>query len=363
MSLDRVRHLLAVSSCKGGVGKSTVAVNLACALRAAGRTVGLFDADVHGPSLPTMIDAGPDFAGLRQGADGIEPVRARGLALMSFGWVPQQDGGEGRAAIMRGPMVSGVVNQLLTETAWGALDILVIDLPPGTGDIQLTLAQIAKLSGAVIVSTPQKLAYVDVEKGVEMFARLSIPSLALVENMSWFRCGACGEQQPLFGSGAGDRLAEQLGLDLVKLPLVPEVAAHGDSGTPFFDANADHEVGGVYQRLATKVWDALEQLANDKTPAPSLEYNVGQDMILKFEGREFEFPPADLRRACRCAHCVNEMTGQPVLDPAQVPEEIYPTNISPMGNYAVAVEWSETVAGCARSIFPYEFLRARYAAD
>ena len=181
--LSQVRHIIAVASCKGGVGKSTVAVNLAFTLSRMGAAVGIFDADVYGPSLPTLVNA--PFHGLFQDGDSIIPVEHDGVKLMSFAYAAAPQG-EGRPAIMRGPMVSQVINQLLTGTGWGELDYLILDMPPGTGDIQLTVAQLVPMSAAVIVTTPQQISFVDVVKGVEMFDQLKIPTIAVVENMSYF---------------------------------------------------------------------------------------------------------------------------------------------------------------------------------
>jgi len=343
--LARVNHVLAVSSCKGGVGKSTVAVNLAYAMAGQGLRVGIFDADVYGPSLPTMVhpDKGVD---LYKDGEFIVPLEAFGVKLMSFGWVP----GGGGAAIMRGPRVSGVVSQLLTETDWGELDVLVIDYPPGTGDIQLTLGQSLKMSGAVVVTTPQKLALVDVEKGIEMFGKLEVPTLGIVENMSYFQCGDCGTRTRLFGEGASAALAERFGIERrFELPLDPALSERGDAGRPLVLDTPGHP----FFAIASEVYAALEEQASAANAAPQLSYDVGGNMLLTLaDGSECEFTPAALRRACGCAHCVDENTGAQLLEPSSVNEDIYPTKIQPMGNYAIAVEWSEANGKCQRSIFP-----------
>lgn len=345
--LRQVTHLLAVSSCKGGVGKSTTAVNLACALAQTGRKTGIFDADIYGPSLPTMVTPEEDELYGEEGM--VLPMNAHGLKMMSFGWVPTGAGGGGaNAAIMRGPMVTQIVNQLLTGTAWGELDVLVIDFPPGTGDIQLTLGQIANLTGAVIVTTPQNLSYVDVVKGIQMFEKLSVPVLAAVENMSTFTCDGCDKVHRPFGEGAKKRLIADYGFEhILELPIDPALSRHGDEGIPFVIANPDHPVSQSFRELATEAWTRLESVNDGQT---ELVYNVGQSMMLVLpDGTELECEPADLRRACRCAHCVEEMTGRQILDPASVPDTIYPNKVRPMGNYAAAVEWSDG----HESIYPF----------
>lgn len=348
--LANVTHVLAVSSCKGGVGKSTVAVNLAFAMAGKGLRVGLFDADVYGPSLPTMVRP-RDTELYKEGAF-IVPLEAHGVKLMSFGWVP----GAGGAAIMRGPRVSGVVSQLLLETGWGDLDVLLVDYPPGTGDIQLTLGQSLQMSAAVVVTTPQRLALVDVEKGIEMFAKLHVPTLAIVENMSYFACPDCGSKTRLFGEGASEALCRQFGIERrYELPIDPAFSAGGDNGRPPVLDRPEHP----FFDIAAEIHEALETLATEVSP--TLAYDVGGNMILTLpDGSEREIPPATLRRACTCAYCVDENTGAALLDPTTISEDIYPTAIEPMGNYAVAVEWSENVGKCPRSIFPMDHLVAQF---
>mmetsp|Transcript_78124 Transcript_78124/g.108058 ORF Transcript_78124/g.108058 Transcript_78124/m.108058 type:complete len:247 (+) Transcript_78124:402-1142(+) len=228
--LKSVKNILAVSSCKGGVGKSTVAVNLAYSMHKQGVKVGIFDADLYGPSLPTMIS--PDSAQIYQDTEDpnkIAPVEFNGVKTMSYGFAAQN-----KTAIMRGPMASNLVSQLVGQTNWGDLDYLVVDFPPGTGDIQLTLGQELSLSAAVIVTTPQKLAYVDVIKGIEMFDTLKVPTIAVVENMAYYRCSSCEEKRRIFGAGYTNQLKTNFGIkSSFEVPIMEEIALMSDSGTPF----------------------------------------------------------------------------------------------------------------------------------
>jgi Mrp family chromosome partitioning ATPase/DUF971 family protein len=353
--LDRVRHILAVSSCKGGVGKSTVAVNLAFALARRGRRVGLFDADVYGPSLPTLVRV--EEAQVYQEGEAILPLVRDGVKLMSFGFVNREE--EGRAAILRGPMVSQVVNQLLTGTDWGELDVLVIDYPPGTGDIQLTLAQIAPVRGAVIVTTPQRLSFVDVVKGIAMFDKLKAPTLTVVENMAWYQPSPDAPPVRLFGEGARARLVREYGFRTShEIPVRPEISADGDRGEPFVLARPDDPVTARFLALADEVWREMETLAAGRRTTPTLTYEVGANLVLTFpDGRKSEFSPVALRGLCRSAHRVNELTGERTERTEDIPADLYPTALRPSGNYAVAVEWSD---GKPPSLFPYDQLAAAF---
>lgn len=248
--LAGVRHVLAVASAKGGVGKSSVAVNLAIALRQAGRRVGLLDADVYGPSLPTMLGVGetPDA----DDQDGIVPVEAHGLQVVSMGLMVDP----AQAIVWRGPMVHSAVRQLLREVRWRDLEILIVDLPPGTGDAQLTLLQTVPLAGAIIVTTPQEVALADVRRGLQMFARAGVKVLGIVENMSRFVC-PCGREHDIFGAGGGRAEAARHGVPLLgEIPLEPAIRRGGDAGLPAAAA-PDGPARAAFKALAEKVGAAL----------------------------------------------------------------------------------------------------------
>ena len=251
--LSQVGSVIAVASGKGGVGKSTVAVNLAAALAASGRSVGLLDADIYGPSLPRMLGTRekPQMAN-----DKLLPLDAWGLKAISIGHVVSEE----TAMVWRGPMVLNALTQLMTQVAWPELDVMVIDLPPGTGDIQLTLAQRVRLTGAVVVSTPQDVALADVRRGVTMFSQVRVPVLGVVENMSYFTCPHCGERTEIFGHGGARREAERLGgPSLGELPLLPAIRETSDAGAPIVTSNPGSEAAKAFRRIADSVASGLGQ--------------------------------------------------------------------------------------------------------
>jgi len=246
--LDEVEHVVAVSSGKGGVGKSMVAANLAAALSDGGVRVGLLDADVYGPNIPRMFGEArrPKVTG-EKGSEMIEPLEAHGVRLMSLGFLLEED----QPAIMRGPLISGILKQFLEQVEWGALDYLVIDMPPGTGDAQLSLVQTIDVEGAVMVTTPQAMSTGDVRRGIRMFERVNTRVLGLVENMSGYTCPHCGETEEIFGSGGGAALAEEMGVPLLgKVPLDPAVRTAGDEGRPTVVSSPDSGAGRALREIA-----------------------------------------------------------------------------------------------------------------
>ncbi len=265
-AIPGIRHLIAVSSGKGGVGKSTTAVNLALALKSLGLRVAVLDADVYGPSIPKLfgLTGKPepsDAAGKK-----MKPMTRYGVEVMSIGFLVPED----TPMIWRGPMVMSALTQLLRETEWGEADVMVIDMPPGTGDVQLTLAQQTPLSGAVIVSTPQDLALIDARKGLNMFRKVNVPVIGIVENMSYFTCTKCGERHEIFGHGGAKEEAARIGAPFLgEIPLDKEVRLRSDSGEPIVATQPDALHTALYRDVARQVWASLEggQLAR---PAPRI---------------------------------------------------------------------------------------------
>jgi len=258
--LPNVKNILAIASGKGGVGKSTTAANLALALQAEGAVVGLLDADIYGPSIPRMMGV----SGKPDSTDGqhLEPKDAHGVQTMSIGFMIEED----TPMIWRGPMVTQALTQLLNETNWRALDYLVIDLPPGTGDIQLTLCQRVPVSGALIVTTPQDIALLDAKKALKMFEKVDVPVLGIVENMATHICSHCGHEEHIFGSGGGQRMAQDYDVPLLgSLPLDILIREQADGGTPTVAANPDSKVTAAYRDIARKTAAHLSLRARSKS--------------------------------------------------------------------------------------------------
>jgi ATP-binding protein involved in chromosome partitioning len=261
--LPDVGAIVAVASGKGGVGKSTTAVNLAVALASLGQQVGILDADVYGPSLPRMLGVKDKPKSLPNKK--IAPLEAHGVKVMSMGFMVPED----TAMVWRGPMVIGALEQMMREVEWGALDVLIVDMPPGTGDAQLTMAQRVPLAGVVIVSTPQDIALIDARKGMNMFAKVNVPVLGIVENMSMFICPNCGEQTDIFGHGGARAEAERLGCDFLgEIPLDVAIRITSDSGQPITASEPDGPHAAAYRDLASAVLAKIS--AATTRPAPSI---------------------------------------------------------------------------------------------
>jgi len=262
--LPDVKAIVAVASGKGGVGKSTVAVNLAVALALQGHKVGLLDADIYGPSLPRMLGLNrrPEVHG-----DKMQPLEAWGVKCMSIGFLVEEE----TPMIWRGPMVMGALEQMIGQVEWGPLDILVVDMPPGTGDAQLTMAQRVALTGAVIVSTPQDIALIDARRGVRMFERTRVPVLGLVENMSFFACPACGHTSHIFGHGGARLEAQRLGTEFLgEVPLLLDIRTASDAGTPIAAAAPESEAGKVFGAIAARVWEKVSGAGVMRSSGPRI---------------------------------------------------------------------------------------------
>jgi ATP-binding protein involved in chromosome partitioning len=264
--LPEVQAIIAVASGKGGVGKSTTAVNLALALTALGRQTGLLDAEIYGPSMRRMLGV----VGQPRSRDGVklDPIYKYGIKSMSMAFLVEEE----TPIVWRGPMVQSALEQMMRDVAWGPLDVLVVDMPPGTGDTQLTMAQRVPLAGAVIVSTPQDIALIDARKGLNMFRKVDVPVLGLIENMSYFCCPNCGHRSEIFGHGGARREAERLGMDFLgEIPLDMVIRETSDSGHPIVVAEPEGDHARAYKAIAAKVWEKIEEnLARRAASAPRI---------------------------------------------------------------------------------------------
>ena len=264
--LEGVNAIIAIASGKGGVGKSTTAVNIALAMAASGHKVGLLDADIYGPSMPRMLG----ISGQPASTDGknLEPMQNYGLKVMSIGFLVEED----TPMIWRGPMVQSALEQMMRDVNWGELDVLVVDMPPGTGDAQLTMAQRVPLTGAVIVSTPQDIALLDARKGLNMFRKVDVPVFGIIENMSYFLCPSCGERSEIFGHGGARDEAGRLGVDFLgEVPLHMDIRTTSDSGHPIVVSDPESEHAKCYQAIGDGIWDRIEStLAARQAAAPKI---------------------------------------------------------------------------------------------
>ena len=349
--LKNVKHIIAVSSCKGGVGKSSVSVNLAFALAEKGFKVGIFDADIYGPSLPTMV-AHP-LPDLQVEGVVINPVEYAGVKLMSFGYT--QIDGESGAAVLRGPMVSQIIQQLLCNTRWGDLDYLVIDFPPGTGDVQLTLGQLINIDASVIVTTPQYISFIDVVKGIEMFDKLKIPTVSVIENMSYFTCDNCSEKHYLYGKGNMQKLKNDFGFKhSYAIPIEPSFSKSCDSGSPFVMTHSDHDISKLFLTIASDLHKEVQKLKRGGYNLPRVDFDQEKGiLIIPHQDTPYYVPSKVLRYHCGCAKCTDEFSGKKLISDTDILETISPLSMNPVGNYALGINWSDGHS----SLYPYGRIR------
>ncbi|MGI3210405.1 P-loop NTPase [Roseovarius tibetensis] len=369
-------RMIAISSGKGGVGKSTVTANIAVAMAEAGMAVGVVDADVYGPSIPGMLGIATGEKPGMSPEGKVIPAQAHGVKVMSMAMLSADDA----PAILRGPMVTKYLQMFIRQVDWGGLDVLLLDLPPGTGDIQLTLAQSFPLSGAVIVSTPQDVSLKIARRGLRMMEQVNVPVLGVIENMSGFTCPSCGTVTDIFHQGGGEAIAQDLGVTFLgRVPLDPAVVDCGDDGTPLVKSAPNSPAAAAYRQIATALSSGAEDTVGIATPfvwtvdtgegkpadAPaagdgpperlvSLDHD-GAALVLGWaDGLVSRLAPRDLRLDCRCAKCRDEVSGNPLLDPESVPLDIRLTRIWSVGNYALGLAFSD---GHDTGIYTFKALR------
>ncbi len=348
-----VKHLIAVASGKGGVGKSTTAVNLALGFQAIGLKVGILDADIYGPSQPRLLG----ISGRPQLVSGktLKPMEGFGLKVMSMGFLVD----EGTPVVWRGPMVVSALNQMLRDVAWGSpgdeLDVLVIDMPPGTGDIQLSIGQQVPLSGAIIVSTPQDLALIDARKGLAMFKQVNVPILGIVENMSYFLCPKCGERSEIFGHGGARDEAAKLGVPFLGgVPLHMDIRETSDSGRPITVTSPDGLHAGIYRDLAAKAWAEMHAARGQRVEPPSLTLNGSKDalQVAFADGPGYVLSAEMLRVMSPSAEVQGHSPDQRVTVARKRNVKI--KELEPVGNYAVRIIFDD---GHSTGLYAWSYLQ------
>ena len=333
--MKNIKHIVAISSCKGGVGKSTIACALSLELAQRGFKTGLLDADIYGPSLPSLF--GLSNAKVKSNEfKMLTPIEHKGLKLMSFGFLLGD-----APAVMRGPIVTRYIQQLLLQTDWGELDYLIVDMPPGTGDIQLTITQSIKLTGAVIVTTHHSLSLVDTARGILMFEKVKVPILGVIENMAYFLATDTGKKYYIFGEQKAGALSKRFGVKtLVEIPIQEDLS----QGMSMYKPNQ------YIQKAADEMLQAVEMAQSSQAELKDASFHEGRVVLVFNNGREISAQAFDLRAKCPCALCISEATGERLVDIKKIPADINPVEILPLGNYAIGITWSD---GHASGIYPY----------
>lgn len=349
--LSGVKHIIGVAAGKGGVGKSTVTVNLALALQKFGFSVGILDADIYGPSLRKMLKG--DNLPMQKG-EVITPAIVSGIKMISMAYFRKAD----EAAAVRAPIANSIITQFLKQVSWGSLDYLLIDFPPGTGDVQLTLCQQANLQGAIMVTTPQEVAVLDVRKAIHLFSQVQVPIIGVVENMSYYQPNPSEEKKYLFGKGGGERLARETGVPFLgMIPIDPAISQSGDLGVSLFNLQAKHDTASpAIQAFYTLARELVSQVELVKT---DLIQKVFQKDPYSFtvvwsDGKTEDYQLRELQKQCPCAGCVDEQTGKRVADPTNIKDDVKAVSIHGVGRYALRIEFS---SGCSHGIYDFPMLR------
>lgn len=345
----RVKHVIGIAAGKGGVGKSTVTVNLALALQKKGYTVGIIDADIYGPSLRKMLPE--DTLPLQKG-NIITPAICSGIKMISMAYFRNTN----EAAAIRAPIVNSLISQFVKSVQWGNLDFLLIDFPPGTGDIQLTLSQQANFQGIIMVTTPQEVAVLDVRKAIHMFAQMNIPIIGIVENMSYYTLPSSQEKLYLFGKGGGHHLALETGVPLLaSISIDPALSESGDKGYSLFSTPQYHHSPTVqtFYDLADQV--VSYQPSNQKHAIVQLSQKDPHSFSITWnDGTILDYRLSDLQKCCPCAGCVEEGSGKRIVEEKSLDPNVKATEVSMVGRYAIRIRFT---SGCSHGIYDFDMLR------
>lgn len=349
---NSIQSIIGIAAGKGGVGKSCVTVNLALALKKLGFKVGVMDTDIYGPSIRRML---PEDQMPVQNEDRIIPAISRGIKLISMAYFRRDD----EAAVVRAPIANGIIQQFIKNVDWGELDYLLIDFPPGTGDVQLTLSQSAKLSGAIMVTTPQEVALMDVRKAMHLFHQVKVPIIGVVENMSYYQLPVSSQRVYPFGQGGGARLAEESGFSLLgEIPINAEISKCGDEGTSIFEENNQEAaaIANTFLTLAKTIIGHLKimKMRNLNEVEKIVQKDKHNFTVEWSDGLIVDFRLNDLQRRCPCAGCTDEITGKRLMDAAAVPDDLKASAIETVGRYALRINFN---SGCSKGIYSFDFLR------
>lgn len=344
---SNVKHIIAIAAGKGGVGKSTISLNIALALQKLGFAVGLLDADIYGPSLRKML---PEDQLPVQDGEMISPALCSGIKMISMAYFRKAND----AAVVRAPIANSLITQFLKNVNWGSLDFLIIDFPPGTGDIQLTLSQQANLRGAIMVTTPQEVAIMDVRKAISMFNQVRVPIIGIVENMSYY--SSLNETVYLFGKGGGERLSKESGVPFLgSIPIDPDISRCGDAGQSLFlqqGAEQSKTVKAFFllaEQLVTQV-----ELVNIDLIKQIIQKDPYSITILWSDGKTGDYRLSELQKKCPCAGCVDESTGKRVVDEKSIDSDVKAMTVNGVGRYAIRIEFT---SGCSKGIYDFDMLR------
>lgn len=348
--LANIKHIIGIAAGKGGVGKSTVTVNLAYALQKLGYSVGILDADIYGPSLRKMLKG--DHLPAQKG-DAITPAIVSDIKIISMAYFRRAE----EAAAVRAPIANAIITQFLKQVAWGALDYLLIDFPPGTGDVQLTLCQQAHLGGAIMVTTPQEIALLDVRKAIHMFSQVQVPIIGVVENMSYYQAHPSEEKKYLFGKGGGERLARETGVPFLgMIPLDPEISRSGDEGVSLFALSpADSPTIQAFTTLARELISQVEAVKTNLIQR-IFQKDSHSFTIVWSDGTANDYHLGNLQKQCPCAGCVDEQTGKRIVKEGPISNDVQAVSIHGVGRYALRIQFS---SGCSHGIYDFDMIRKR----